>query len=367
MRAVYGPAGLLDITADARGNTSARPVLARGRGASHDRRGGIERERRRGRAPAGRAARGRARLVPDRERPPRSVLRRHRQLAAGGAGRGRAALAEPRGSSLAPASSGGLEARPLWPDPRGRGGGCPLGVRGGLGRSSRWWRCGVRGAARRRCTAGGAWRRRWRPRPAPPRRSRSCRSPACGVAGGLAALAAGLIALGGASGARRRPARRRRPGVRAASVLAVARSLRRWAARCSAVAAGRHAAVERVADVLRQRAWRLRRAGRAARGPPPDRRPARAARRRQRLVRRRSVHGRHVGRRGGRAASPTTPSEVRRILVQARTDPAVRLELAGDHREALIGGPLRRRSDGRPPDDRRAPGAATSPSSCGAR
>ena len=32
VRAVFGPAGLLDITVDARGNTSARPVLARGRG-----------------------------------------------------------------------------------------------------------------------------------------------------------------------------------------------------------------------------------------------------------------------------------------------------------------------------------------------
>ena len=34
---------------------------------------------------------------------------------------------------------------------------------------------------------------------------------------------------------------------------------------------------------------------------------------------------------------PDDPEQVRRILVQARTDPAVRLELAGDHREALIG------------------------------
>jgi hypothetical protein len=43
--------------------------------------------------------------------------------------------------------------------------------------------------------------------------------------------------------------------------------------------------------------------------------------------------------REGDAASriPDDPEQVRRILVQARTDPAVRLELAGDHREALIG------------------------------
>ena len=34
---------------------------------------------------------------------------------------------------------------------------------------------------------------------------------------------------------------------------------------------------------------------------------------------------------------PDDPAEVRRILVQARTDPAVRLELSPDHREALIG------------------------------
>jgi hypothetical protein len=41
---------------------------------------------------------------------------------------------------------------------------------------------------------------------------------------------------------------------------------------------------------------------------------------------------------GGEAARiPDDSEEVRRILVQARTDPAVRLELAADHREALIG------------------------------
>src|SRR5262249_54485675 len=34
---------------------------------------------------------------------------------------------------------------------------------------------------------------------------------------------------------------------------------------------------------------------------------------------------------------PDDAEQVRRILVQARTDPAVRLELSGDHREALIG------------------------------
>jgi hypothetical protein len=33
---------------------------------------------------------------------------------------------------------------------------------------------------------------------------------------------------------------------------------------------------------------------------------------------------------------PDDPEQVRRILVQARTDPAVRLQLAGDHREGLI-------------------------------
>src|SRR5439155_20558477 len=41
----------------------------------------------------------------------------------------------------------------------------------------------------------------------------------------------------------------------------------------------------------------------------------------------------------GKEASgiPEDPEELRRILVQARTDPAVRLELSADHREALIG------------------------------
>src|SRR4029079_13105550 len=33
---------------------------------------------------------------------------------------------------------------------------------------------------------------------------------------------------------------------------------------------------------------------------------------------------------------PDDPEQVRRIRVQARTDSAVRLQLAGDHREALI-------------------------------
>ena len=37
------------------------------------------------------------------------------------------------------------------------------------------------------------------------------------------------------------------------------------------------------------------------------------------------------------AGIPEDPEELRRILVQARTDPAVRLELAADRREALIG------------------------------
>jgi hypothetical protein len=41
---------------------------------------------------------------------------------------------------------------------------------------------------------------------------------------------------------------------------------------------------------------------------------------------------------GGEAARiPDDAETVRRILVQARTDPAVRLELAADHREALVG------------------------------
>jgi hypothetical protein len=37
------------------------------------------------------------------------------------------------------------------------------------------------------------------------------------------------------------------------------------------------------------------------------------------------------------AGIPDDPEELRRVLVQARTDPAVRLELSADHREALIG------------------------------
>ena len=47
VRAVYGPAGLLDITTDPRGNTSARPVLGRGGGGSNP--GSSNRWRARGR------------------------------------------------------------------------------------------------------------------------------------------------------------------------------------------------------------------------------------------------------------------------------------------------------------------------------
>ena len=52
--------------------------------------------------------------------------------------------------------AGGLEARPLWPDPRARWRLAARRVRGGCGRSSRWWRCGVRAPLAGAATAGGA-------------------------------------------------------------------------------------------------------------------------------------------------------------------------------------------------------------------
>ena len=64
---------------------------------------------------------------------------------------------------------------------------------------------------------------------------------------------------------------------------------------------------------------------------------------------------------------PDDPEQVRRILVQARTDPAVRLELGGDHRRGSDRRALRRRSDGRSRGDRRRAGALPAGSSCGGR
>ncbi len=106
VRAVYGPSSLLDITVDASGKTSARPVLARGNSESE---GEAARQRVVRRADAlgwfltenGRRVRF---LVdaPDWDRTEPLLA---------------AALAD-SGLGLLPSAGGGLEAKPLWPDPR---------------------------------------------------------------------------------------------------------------------------------------------------------------------------------------------------------------------------------------------------------
>src|SRR5262249_43582086 len=149
--AVFGPAGLLDITADARGNTSARKVLARGGGAAqtagpeYEGEGEAARQRvvRRGDALGwvltenGR----RVRLYGDTDDWQRVAAGVTNALAASGLG-------------LAPTSSGGLDALPLWPDPRRRWRLLPIGF------SVAWTLLAV--VALRRARALTALRTTWR-------------------------------------------------------------------------------------------------------------------------------------------------------------------------------------------------------------
>jgi hypothetical protein len=123
VRAVIGPAGLLDITVDARGHTSARAVLARGRGKMVT--GAGEPSESEGEAARQRVVRRsdalgwfltengrRVRFFVDTESWPRVAPGVATALAASGLG-------------LAPTSSAELEAHPLWPDPGGPGDSCP--------------------------------------------------------------------------------------------------------------------------------------------------------------------------------------------------------------------------------------------------
>ena len=109
VRAVFGPAGLLDITVDVSGNPSARPVLARGESESE---GEAARQRVVRRADAlgwfltenGRRARFFVDAPDwDRTEPPVAAA-----LASSGLGFG-------------PTAGATIDARPLWPDPRRRG------------------------------------------------------------------------------------------------------------------------------------------------------------------------------------------------------------------------------------------------------
>ena len=118
VRAVFGPAALLDISADARGNTSARPVLGRGGGGKQP--GVVEPLESEGEAARQRVVRRadalgwfltengrRVRFFIDTDAGRSVAPEVANALAASGLG-------------LAPTSSAGIDARPLWPDPRGR-------------------------------------------------------------------------------------------------------------------------------------------------------------------------------------------------------------------------------------------------------
>ena len=333
MRAVFGPAGLLDITADARGNTSARSVLARGRGGglpgagdTNESEGEAARQRVVRRADAlgwfltenGR----RVRFFVDTDDWPR--------VASGVSTR-----------RSPPPASGWRRRRPrAWTRGRcgrirgGRWRLLPIGVFGGVGvlRAGRAAaRADGRRAARRGAAAGARARRRGRRGGAVRvraggRRARGRR---------LAALAVGALALaalarrGQAAAPVAPPPGPRWPVLLLALVVVVAGAsllpslrvgTRQWGGAPMFFVSVRAELDEPV--VLRE----IRRLTDELRDQPG-------------VANAWSVADLFMGvTLEGDAASriPDDPEQVRRILVQARTDPAVRLELAGDHREALI-------------------------------
>jgi hypothetical protein len=330
VRAVFGPAGLLDITADARGNTSARSVLARGRGAAltgagDDSEGEAARQRVVRRADAlgwfltenGR----RVRFYIDTQSWPRVAPAVTTALASSGLG-------------LAPTSSTGLEARPLWPDPRKPWRFLPVGV------AAVWSFFALVALRRARLVVAG---RRGARRLAPAFAAAAgafapfAFVPIAGVrvAGGLGALAAGLIAFAlwpardqarGPDGAGARPGGLvlllALAAVAAGAVLLphLRVGTRQWSAAPMFFVSVRADIDEPV--VLRE----LRRVTDQLRDQPG-------------VANAWSVADLFMGvtLEGDEASRiPDDPEQVRRILVQGRTDPAVRLELAGDHREALI-------------------------------
>ena len=330
VRGVIGPAGLLDITADARGNTSARAVLALGRGAamtgeSSESEGEAARQRVVRRADAlgwfltenGR----RVRFYVDTESWPRVSSAVATALAASGLG-------------LAPAPTAGLDAHALWPDPRQRWRFLPVGF------AAIWSFFAL--VALRRARVAVAGRRGWR-RLGPALAAGVGAAapyvlvPVNGVraVGGIAALAAGLITFAVWPAGDLPPGRdgQTRPprglvllfaiaAVVAGAVLfpALRVGTRQWGAAPMFFVSVRAELDEPV--VLRE----IRRVTDELRDQPG-------------VANAWSVADLFMGvTLQGDVASriPDDPEQVRRILVQARTDPAVRLELAGDHREALI-------------------------------
>ncbi len=342
VRAVFGPADLLDVTVDASGKPSARPVLARGRSAGawrargpssanppaspNESEGDAARQRIVRRADAlgwfltenGR----RVRFLVDAPEWDRAEPALAKALADSGLG-------------LLP-SPGGLDTRPLWPDPRHhRARFLPLGF-------AAIWAFFVMVAARRAHFPLGRRRISRALGAAAAAAAPFVLMPVAGVrlAGGLAALGVAAIALGGARAKDRDPhgADLGAAGpprhflvvlwlsaALALEVFAVSPRVRigtrQWSAAPMFFISVRGDLDEPV--VLRE----VRRFADDLRAQPG-------------VANAWSVADLFLGVTfEGQEASgiPDDPEELRRILVQARTDPAVRLELSADRREALIG------------------------------
>jgi hypothetical protein len=330
VREVFGPAGLLDITSDARGNTSARPVLARSGGAPPAS-GSFEAGESEGEAARQRVVRRADALgwfLTENGRQVRFYVDTDNwRRVAGGVTQALAAS----GLELAPMSSAALEARPLWPDPRWRSRLLPIGF------AAIWSFFALVAIRRARVTASGrTGRRRLTPALAAAVGAAApfALVPVTGirVVGLLAAAAAGLIAFAvwpAQAAAQAAAPRPRWPVLLAAFAVAVAGFVmlpsvrvgtRQWGAAPMFFVSVRAEMDEPV--VLRE----VRRVTDQLRDQPG-------------VANAWSVADLFTGvTLEGDAASriPDDPEQVRRILVQARTDPAVRLELAGNHREALI-------------------------------
>jgi hypothetical protein len=329
VRGVVGPSGLLDISIDANGTTSARKVLARGESESE---GEAARQR------VVRRADAVGWFVTENGRRVRFFVDAEDW---GAVASGVAKALSGSGLGLAPTVAGPLEARPLWPDPRHRSRVLPIAIvavwvalaliaigRAHLGpsRGLGWRRVALALAA----ALGAA---------AP-----FVLVPVTGirVLGGLGALAAAtLVVLAGFAMRKKRPApaaaggavtsRRPSAGLAVFALATVVAGIslavelrigtRQWIAAPTFFVDVRAdldspvvlREIRRVTDFLRDQpgvanAW--------------------------------SVADLFLGVTSeGEEASriPDDPEQVRRVLVQARTDPAVRLELGGDHRQALIG------------------------------
>jgi len=319
VRAVFGPADLLDITVDRGGNPSARPVLARGDSESE-----------------GEAARQR-------------VVRRADALGWFLTENGRRVRfyvdasdwksAQPlllealvsSGLGLGPAAAAPLETRPLWPDPRRDGARfMPLLFAAG------WAFFVLLAASRSRLSLDG-------------RRSLRALAAAVGAAapfalvpvsgvrwaGALAAAGAGVIAFWAVPRRGGLPARAAAPGLvlvlSAFSLALVVAGLvlvprlrvgtRQWSGAPMFFVSVRADLDEPV--VLRE----VRRLADFLRGQPGVSNAWSVAD----LFLGITFEGQEW------SGIPDDAAEVRRVLVQARSDPAVQLELSADHHEALIG------------------------------